>query len=140
MINVVEKDMRDTVTAIHTKEIFCQVKLMEKVSILGPTEKSMMANGPKESRKAMVCGEASSAIAIWDNGTTVKLTAMESINGKTVIATKAAGSTVSNMAKALTFSQTATPILATTMKESLTARAYTNGRMVAYTQVISKMV
>jgi len=43
------------------------------------------------------------------------------------------------MEKALTFSQTATPILATTTKVNLMARAYTNGRMAAYTQVISKM-
>ena len=115
-ISVQEKDTKGTVTATHTRVISYRAKHMVKVYIPGPTAKSMMANGLKELKRATVCGEASSVIAIWDSGTTAKLTVMEFISGKMEIDMKVAGLIASSMEKDLTFSRTEIPILATIMR------------------------
>lgn len=94
MIKDLEKAMRGIAMEIHMKVILLLEKPMEKVFTHGLTERSTMENGPKELRKVMECGEEYSVTAIWDNGIIVRLTVMESTNGKMAIVTKAAGQIV----------------------------------------------
>ena len=51
------KGMKGTRITINTREIFKMVRLMAKVSILGPMGKCSMENGKMESKRAMVFGK-----------------------------------------------------------------------------------
>jgi hypothetical protein len=93
MIIVKAKAWKSTLTGTSMKEISKKEKLMEKVSTIGLTEKSMMENGKMELKKAMVCGEVYLEIVISDNGKIVKLMDMEFINGRMGIGMKEVGST-----------------------------------------------
>ena len=138
MIREMEKAMRGTRTETLMKAIFKEVRRMAREYITGLTAKFMMVNGARESKTDMECGKAYLATAIWDNGKTLKRMAMGCINGKTVIDMKEAGTTASNMEKALTFSQMVIHTQETMCTGSQTAKVSTNGRMEAYTKEASK--
>ena len=86
-----EKAWNDIQTEISMKVTSRKAKLTERVSMFGQMEKSMMVNGSMVSRKAMECGKVFLVIAILDNGKTVKLMVMVSINGRTAIDMKEPG-------------------------------------------------
>ena len=87
------KAMNDIPMAINMKEIFIEVKLMEKESITGRTEKNMMVNGLMESKMATVCGEESLVTLTLANGRILRQMDMAFINGRMVTDTKVPGST-----------------------------------------------
>ncbi len=68
MIKEIRKATNVIAMAILTKVIFRRERLMEKVSIIGRMERSMMENGVKESKMVMECGKEFSEIVTWDNG------------------------------------------------------------------------
>lgn len=68
MIKEIRKATNVIAMAILTKVIFRRERLMEKVSIIGQMERSMMENGVKESKMVMECGKEFSEIVTWDNG------------------------------------------------------------------------
>ena len=76
------KDTKGTVMAIGTRETSETEKPMAKVSITGPTGRSMMASGAEESKTATGCGGAFLEIATWASGKIAKLMDTEFISGK----------------------------------------------------------
>jgi hypothetical protein len=88
-------DMEKGLNATAMETVMKAISLMErptvKVSITGQTERSMMANGAKESKKVMACGKAFLAIATWGSGVGRKHMVMESTCGKMGTDMKEAG-------------------------------------------------
>jgi hypothetical protein len=118
---------------------FKMVKQVAKVSTIGPTEKSMMASGRRESKMAMACGEEYSVTATWVSGEIVKLMAMVFISGKTEIDMKDHGMTVSSREKDLTSSLMEICFQENISRVNQKVKVYTSGRMVASILVSSKM-
>lgn len=81
----------DTQMVINMREISIMERHMERGFIIGLMERSMMASGGMELKRAMECGEAFLGIRILDNGRIVKLMDMVYINGKMEIDMKVVG-------------------------------------------------
>ena len=94
MIREIKKDMSVIAMEILMRVISRKVKLMVKEYIIGLMEKYMMANGVKELKMVMECGKESLVIAIWVNGSILKLMDMEYISGKMEIGLRVAGTNV----------------------------------------------
>lgn len=132
------KDTKNIVTETLTKATLSLVKLTVKESIIGPTVKSTTVNGAAALKKVMVCGKASTVTVTWVSGANLKPMVTVFISGRTAIATKAAGISVSNKEKEVISLLTVTPTQVNTNTGVRTERESTNGLMVASTVASSK--
>lgn len=116
------------------------IKLMDKVSTLGPMGKFTKVNGNKALNTAMVFGRAKKVTAILVNGIMVRWKDMVYIRGLMAIDMKDYGKTQLKMVKALIYL-----LMETCTKESIKmgnqmAKVYINGGMELVTLVILLMV
>jgi len=128
-IKGMEKGLKDIKTGIPTLENFDLAKLMVKGFIDGSITKSTTENGKMDLNTETECGEVPKEIAISENGSNLKLMAMESMHGQMEIDMKVCGSNVLSTEKELIFLLIKTLMLANINMESQTVKVPIHGRM-----------
>ena len=122
------EDSRGTPTITHTSAFSRTAKHTARVCTLGTMGRSTMVSGIRALSMATASGEASLETPISVSGATQRPRGMAYILGRTVIAMKASGSSVSSMGREQIFSRTETPTRESTSMGSQMARASTPGR------------
>jgi len=83
--------MRGIVMAMYMRETLQWERHMERESIIGRMERSMMESGARGLRRAMACGRAFMEIAIWGSGVILRHMDMGCISGRMEIGMRAVG-------------------------------------------------